>query len=133
MTSEDHPQTEARVVLDHPETQNLLGLLLRTILENNLSDEAIYARVRAVRGEVQVQAGEMVITLRFEEGRVTIVSGPSESPRASVRGDMGAFLGVARGTGVVGPFLSGAVKIGGNPLLLLKLIPLLQVKKGDRS
>lgn len=119
--------TSERVVVDQPEKTNLLALLLRNILAANMADEGKYSRVAKLEGDVQVQAGEMIVTLRFGEGRLTLVKGPSESPRARVKGDMGPFLEIARGGGVVLPFLSGAVSIGGNPFLLLKLMPLLKV------
>ncbi len=115
-----------RVVVDKPERQNLLGLLMRNILKKNLGNEANYARVRAVKGDVQVKAGEMVITLRFDSGQLTIINGPTESPRATVRGDMAALLGVVSGGKLVSPMLFGAIRIGGNPLLLLKILPLIR-------
>ncbi len=120
-----------RVIVDQPEMQNLLALLLRNILEANMADDAKYSKVSKLEGDVQVQAGQMVVTMRFGDGRLTLVKGPSESPRASVRGDMGSFLEIARGGGVVVPFLSGAVSIGGNPFVLLKLMPLLKVPEGE--
>jgi hypothetical protein len=33
------------------------------------------------------------------------------------------------GGGLVGPILSGAMKIGGNPFVLLKLLPLIRMKR----
>ncbi len=132
MTNEERPPKE-RVVLDQPETQNLLGLLLRNMLEVNLADEANYNRIRGTKGDVQVQAGDMVITLRLDGQGLTIISGAQDQPKASVRGGMGAFLNVARGGGVVGPVLSGHIKIKGNPLLLLKLMPLLRAPKEVES
>lgn len=92
-----------------------------------MADDGKYSKVAKLEGDVQVQAGQMIVTLRFGDGRLTLVKGPSDSPRARVKGDMGPFLEIARGGGVVLPFLSGAVSIGGNPFLLLKLMPLLQV------
>ena len=131
MTGEDRLPQHERVVLDHPETQNLLGLLLQNMLEANLSDDATHDRVRKVRSDVQVQAGQMVVTLRLDGGRLTIISGPTDAPKARVSDGMATFLSVARGSGFVGPVLSGRIKVGGNLLLLLKLMPLLQVSKGD--
>lgn len=130
MSGEEHGEAVQRVVVDHPETQNLLGLLVQNILANNMADDAKYARVRSLTADVQVQAGDMVVTLRFGDGKLTIVAGPCARPRASVRGEMGSFLRVATGGGVIGPVLSGGVRIGGNPFMLLKLLPLLQVSEG---
>lgn len=115
-----------RVVVDQPERQNLLGLLMQNILAANLADEAKYARVRTTKADIQVQAGEMIVTLRLDDGKMTIIEGPTESPKASVRGDMAALLSVASGGGIVGPFFRGDVRASGNVLLLLKILPLIR-------
>lgn len=122
-TDEENPD---RVVVDQPERQNLLGLLMQNILAANLADEAKRSRVRALKADIQVQAGEMIVTLRLDNGRVTIMEGPTEQPKAGVRGDMGALLGVASGGAIVGPFLRGDIRTSGNPLLLLKILPLIR-------
>jgi len=124
MKTSDEPAE--RVVVDQPEKQNLLGLLMRNILATNLADEAKYARVRDVTADILIQAGEMIVTLRLDGGRLTIITGPTEHPKAKVRGGMSALLGVASGGGVVGPFLRGTIRASGNMLLLLKILPLIK-------
>lgn len=115
-----------RVVLDRPERQNLLGLLLQGMLQTNLASGRHDGSLRGVEGDIQVQAGDMIATLRFGGGAVTILAGPSDRARARVKGDMAAFLGVASGGGLMGPLLRGEIVFGGNPLLLLKLLPLIK-------
>jgi len=44
-----------------------------------------------------------------------------------VRGGLKPFLQIALGGGLVQPVIDGDVRIGGNPFLLLKLMPLLRV------
>jgi hypothetical protein len=119
-------QAEDRVVIIAPEHQNLLGLLMSNLLANNMAQDATYRRVRSLQGDVEVQAGEMIVTLRFDEGVLNIVAGGSSNAKARVKGDMTAFLNVVQGRGLVSPVLSGAIRIGGNPFTLLKLLPLLK-------
>jgi hypothetical protein len=133
VTSEGEAVASERVTLDQPERQNLLGLLMKDLIAANLAGGNA-GRLRGAEGDVRVQAGDMVVTLRLGGGAVTILAGPSERPRARVKGDMAAFLAVASGGGLVGPLIRGEIGFGGNPFLLLKLLPLIKqppVKKDE--
>lgn len=120
----------AAVVVEAPETMNLLGLLLRSILERNLADPAKAGRAARLRGEVAVRGGKMRVTLRFAEGGVTITRVPAARPRARVEGSLPAFLGVAQGKGLASAWLSGRLSAKGNLLFLLKILPLLRSTPG---
>jgi len=121
----------AEVVLDQPETMNLLGLILKSILEGNLELEKKARKAAKINGKIGVQAGEMKITLHCDAGQFKIVRGHGDKSNARVRGGLKPFLEIALGGGLVQPVIDGDVRIGGNPFLLLKLIPLLRVP--DRS
>jgi hypothetical protein len=41
---------------------------------------------------------------------------------------MGSLLGVVSEGRMIGPFFAGRLKIGGNPLVLLKILPLIRSK-----
>jgi len=125
-TSEREAGGRVQVVLDEPERQNLLGLLIKDMIAANLAGGGHDGGLRSATGDIQVQAGAMVVTIRLGGGTVTILAGPSERPAARVKGDMAAFLGVASGGGLVGPLLRGEIGFGGNPFLLLKLLPLIK-------
>ncbi len=116
----------ASVVVEAPETMNLLGLLLRSILERNLADPAKAGRATRLRGEVAVRGGRMRVTLTFGEGGVTITRAAPAKPRARVEGSLAAFLSVARGKGLASAWLSGNLSAKGNLLFLLKILPLLR-------
>ncbi len=120
----------ASVVVEGPETMNLLGLLLRSILERNLADPAKAGRAARLRGEVAVRGGKMRVTLKFAEGSITITRAAAAKPRARVEGSLAAFLGVARGKGLAGAWLSGRLSAKGNLLFLLKILPLLRSSPG---
>ena len=115
------------VTVHEPETMNILGLLMRGLLSDNLAKPRNLKRGRKMKGDIVVLAGKMSITLRFGEGRLTIIRGETEKPRARVGGDMTTLLGVVTGKGMVWPFLTGKLKIGGNPFVLLKMLPFIKV------
>jgi len=103
-----------------------MALLMQGILERNLKVPAKAAKASRLRGDIRVKAGRMTATLSFHGGGVILYSGERERrPRASVRGDMVSLLGVVTGGGVVGPFLRGRIGIGGNPFVLLGVLPLI--------
>jgi hypothetical protein len=116
----------ASVVIEAPETMNLLGLLLRSILERSLADPAKADRAAGLRGEIAVRGGKMRVTLRFADGGITITRAAAARPRARVEGSLPAFLGVAQGKGLVSAWLSGRLSAKGNLLFLLKMLPLLR-------
>lgn len=121
---------EERVVVVDPPRMNLLGLLMRGLLASNLADPVLYARARALCGDVRVEAGTMAVTLRFDGKRIVITLSGDGRPRARVRGSMSALLGMVAGNGIVAPVLTRAVRIGGNPFMLLRMLPLIQAPKG---
>lgn len=119
-------QPEALVEVDEPERMSLLGLLMAGLLRRSMADEAARARVRSLRGDIAVRAGQMEVTLRFTEAGLRIVRGRTERPRARVEGSLGALVDVVTGEGFIGPVLRGSLKIGGNPLVLLRMLPLIR-------
>ena len=119
----------ARVEVEHPESISLMGLLMRGLIEENLRIEANARRVARMRGDVAVQAGGMAVTLSFGDGGVTIRGGTPEHPAARVSGGMEDLLGMVTGGGLVGPVLSGRVRIGGNPFMLLRILPLIRAPR----
>jgi hypothetical protein len=114
------------VRLEAPERMCLLGLLLRGVLASSLEDPRRAARARRLRGELEVQAGQMVVTLRFGGDGVVLASGASGSPRARVRGSMRALVEVASGARLVGPILTREVRVGGSLVMLIRVMPLIR-------
>jgi hypothetical protein len=119
-------QERQLVTVNEPETMNILGLLMRGLLSDNLSKPRNLKRGQRMKGDIAVKAGKMTVTLRFVEGHLTIIRGETEKPRARVGGDMSTLLGVVTGKGMVWPFLTGKLKIGGNPFVLLKMLPFIK-------
>ena len=117
------------VGIDAPERMNLLGLLMKGLLEEKLKVEGHARRARRIKGDVQVQAGTMGVTLRFDGERILILAGTSGKARARVRGTMEALLEIVTGERLVRPILSGRVRLGGNPFWMLKLLPLIRLDR----
>jgi len=120
------PIEQARVVVDQPETMNLLGLLMKGLLARNLADDGLFHRARAMKTDVLVQAGEMKVSLRLGEGGITIIRGDTGRSGASVAGDMKTLLDVVAEGKMIAPFLAGRLRIGGNPLVLLRMLPMIR-------
>ncbi len=115
-----------RVVVDDPRTMCLLGLLMRDLLARNLARDTLYEKVKHLETVVQVGAGDMTVTMQFSGGRLRITEGGTHSARARVRGSFAAMLDIVTGKGILGPVLQGRIEIAGNPLVLLKILPLIR-------
>jgi len=105
---------------------SLLGLMIGEVLRLNLADPKLQARAVRLDGDVHVAAGDMRVTLRFAGGRVKVLSGASDRPRASVAGNMPDLLGVVTGQHLVSPVVTGRIRLGGNPFYLLRMLPLIR-------
>jgi len=114
------------VVVDDPEHMNLIGLMMRGLLEENLAKPPNRRRADGLRGAVRVQAGAMVVVLDFTSEGLTIrMPGEADHYKARVRGGMTDLLGVVNGR-LIGPVLSARVRVGGNPFFLLRMLPLIR-------
>lgn len=116
------------VQFDPPDQMNLVGYILRSLLERNLATEAGAKAFSKMKGRVLVGASAMKLTLEFGGADLVISVGERGKPDARVCGDMATLLGVALGKGMVGPVLSGKLKIGGKFWRLLRMIRLLKAE-----
>jgi hypothetical protein len=113
------------VEVTQPERMNLLGLLLRGLLERRLLDGAR----PPLRGDVLVDAGGMRVTLRFAETSVEITRDPPAGrPIARITGTLRAFLELAVGRGWLRSLLARRIRPRGNPVTLLRLLRLFSAK-----
>ncbi len=116
---------EQIVTVKDPENMNLLGLLMKGFFENRLQNETVARKARDLHGAYHITAGQMDVTLVFEEGSIAIEKGRSRTPLASIKGPMDSLLGMITGKGYIWPVMSFKVRIGGNPLALLPLLPVM--------
>ncbi len=113
------------VRLREPEKMNLLGLLLQGFFRQALERPFLQRYVRRMSGNVCLRAGPLWATLQFDGQGIEIVRGRCAQCGATVQGEMHALLSLVTGEAVLTPFLRREVSIGGNPLMLAKMLPLL--------
>jgi hypothetical protein len=119
--------TVTHVTIDDPPRMSLLGLILGSILTRNLDDPRRQRVAARLRGEIVVQAGEMVVTLSCRGDEVRICRGASDRPRAAIRGELHTLIDLALGGGMIGPVLAGRLRPRGSLSTLLRLRSLLRV------
>lgn len=122
---------EVTVRIPNPEHMNLMGLLMRGLLEGAVKIPSVNARARSLRGDVLIIAGTMAVRLRFTGDEILLVPDEDKKPRATVRGDLKSLLEVVAGEGLLRPVLTRKVKASGNLLMLLKLLPLICAPKSS--
>jgi hypothetical protein len=115
----------AIVVVDSAR-MNLLGLLLSSLLSRRLADPKAARHARALRGDVQIEASGMQVTLRFEPSRIEISRTPSPRPRVRVAGTLTALLGAALGRERVKSVLRAELRVWGPPVALWRLLSLIR-------
>ena len=122
-------QQRVVVRVEEPERMNLMGLLMRGLLESTVGTLRGSAIARKLRGEVRVMAGTMGVTLCFSEHEVVLKEIGSGRPRATVSGEMKPLLEIVSGCGLIVPVLTRKVKVSGNLLLLLRMLPLIRAAR----
>lgn len=121
------------VTIEDPSNMNLLGLLMRNVLLAHFTNPRLASRAASLKGDVAVRAGMMAVTLRFSPGRCVVLRGSPPHPVASVTGAMSSLLDVVLRRRMVRAFLTGRIRIGGNPFFLLKILPFMAEPKGGAA
>ena len=118
----------SKVTVVEPERMNLLGLMLRSVIERRLASQQTARLTRFLRGDVVIDASGMQVTLRFGGDKVVITrEPPTARPVAEIRGTLVGMLDAALQRNRVQHFLRGELKPRGRPLQLLSLLLLLGV------
>ena len=120
---------DSRVTVVDPERMNLLGLMLRSVIDRRLANPMTARLTQFLRGDIVVNASGMEVTLRFMKGRVEITrEPPAKKPVCEIRGSLAGMLDAALGRNRVRRFMSGELRPRGRPLPLLQLLLLLTGK-----
>lgn len=114
-----------RVTFPEPEKMNLIAYFLRDLLQTRLWDPQKQAQAQAMQGAILFQASNMQVVLEFGNEEVAISPEASKNFQAKIRGDLAALLDIAAGAPYFKFLLLGRLRIGGNLLLLLKLLKVL--------
>jgi hypothetical protein len=121
----------ARVVFRTPGEMNLLGYILRSLVERNLNTQKGARALSKMKGTVLVGASRMTVTLDFSGEDLEMQvggQGPQGKPDVRVRGSMDALLGVSLGKGMIWPVMTRRLKVGGKVWRLLRMLPLLKAE-----
>ncbi len=107
---------------------NLLGYILKAVIERNLQTEHGRRVFSRLRGTYLVGASAMQVTLVFHDNGLEIHSGKTSTPDAWVWGRLDALLGVALQKGLLKPIIKRQLRAGGKVWRLIKLIGLLRTE-----
>lgn len=116
------------IKFDPPGEMNLVGYILAALIERNLQTGAGQKAFAKMKGTVLVGASKMKVTMDFTGEDLVMSVGQKGKPGARVAGSMDTLLGVALGKGMVGPVLSGKLKIGGKAWRLLRMLKLMKAE-----
>lgn len=117
----------AEIIVEDPENMNLLGLILKTLLDINLQDKKKLSAIKNFKGTFSIQGAKMQTSILIDKGQVTIKKGLLPKASATIKGKLDAFLKMGTGEALITPVLTGKVRVWGNPFALLKLIKILKV------
>lgn len=117
-----------RVVFHPPGEMNLLGYILRSLVERNLQTPKGARALSKMKGTVLVGASRMTVTLDFSGEGLGMRVGSQGKPDVRVRGSMDALLGVSLGKGMVWPVMTRRLRVGGKFWRLLRMLPLLKAE-----
>ena len=117
-----------RVVFKTPGEMNLLGYILRSLVERNLETPRGARALSKMKGTVLVGASRMTVTLDFSGDDLEMEVGEKGKSDLRVRGSMDALLGVSLGKGMVWPVITRRLKVGGKAWRLLRMLPLLKAE-----
>jgi len=120
------PSPEIGLVIEERDQMNLMGLMLGGVIASNLARPQGAALARKLSGALGITAGKMSITLRFEKGPVFMTRGLEAKLKSQVKGSLNSLLQVSLGKSAIQSFLQGEVTFSGNPLFLLRMLPLMR-------
>ena len=114
------------VQLKKAEKMNLIGFFLLDLLRDNLKNGSCEKTARQMNGAFLFEASGMQVTLIFQNESIEIHAGKVAKINAKITGEMNDLLDVALGESYLKLLLIGRIKIGGNILMLLKLLKVLR-------
>jgi len=116
------------VKMENPGSMSVAGLIIKSIVERNISDPSRYKKISNVESIINIQAGKMKVHLVLNKGEITLAPGLHPNPTAGVAGTMDAIMnvGLMRFHKLPAAMLRGEFKLGGD---IMALLPLMSVMK----
>jgi len=110
---------------------NGLGSMLKEIMDTNLRDPKKYKTIERVKGSVVIKESTsgVAVTLHLNQGKLELENDAIAKPTAYMEAGFENLAHISSGQlNPVVALLTGRLKSGGNPLLLLKISKLLALK-----
>jgi putative sterol carrier protein len=113
------------------EELNGLGLMLKDIMDTNLKDRAKYKSVEKMKASVVIKESTsgVAVTLCLDQGKLELQNDAIAKPTAYMEAGFENLAHISSGQlNPIVAILTGRLKSGGNPLLLLKISKIMVVK-----
>jgi len=114
----------AKVKVKKGEELNGLGTMLKEIMDTNLKDPKKYKSVEKLKGSVVIKESTsgVAVTLHLNEGNLELHNDAVAKPTAYMEAGFENLAYISSGQlSPIVAMLTGKLKSGGNPLLLLKI------------
>jgi putative sterol carrier protein len=113
------------------EELNGLGLMLKEIMDANIKDAKKYKSVEKVKGSVVIKESTsgVAVTLYLDQGQLELQNDAIARPTASMEAGFENLAHISSGQlNPIVAMVTGKLKSGGNPLLLLKVSKIMVLK-----
>ncbi|MCJ7575309.1 MAG: SCP2 sterol-binding domain-containing protein [Dehalococcoidia bacterium] len=113
------------------EELNGLGAMLKDIMDTNLRDPEKYKSVERVKGSVVIKESSsgVAVTLHLDQGKLELQNDAIAKPTAYMEAGFENLAHISSGQlNPIVAILTGKVKSGGNPFLLLKVSKIMVLK-----
>jgi putative sterol carrier protein len=113
------------------EELNGLGAMLKQIMDTNLKDPKKCKSIEKVKGSVVIKESSsgVAVTLHLDQGKLELRNDAIAKPTAYMEAGFENLAHISSGQlNPIVAMLTGKVKSGGNPLLLLKISKIMVLK-----
>ena len=113
------------------EELNGLGAMLKQIMDTNLKDPKKCKSIEKVKGSVVIKESSsgVAVTLHLDQGKLELRNDAIAKPTAYMEAGFENLAHISSGQlNPIVAMLTGQVKSGGNPLLLLKISKIMVLK-----
>jgi putative sterol carrier protein len=113
------------------EELNGLGTMLKELMDTNLKDPNKYRSIEKVKGSVVIKESTsgVAVTLYLDQGQLELQNDAITKPTAYMEAGFENLAHISSGQlNPVVAMLTGKLKSGGNPLLLLKISKIMVLK-----
>lgn len=113
------------------EELNGLGVMLKEIMDTNLKNPKKYKSVEKVKGSVVIKESTsgVAVTLHLDQGKLELQNDAIAKPTAYMEAGFENLAHISSGQlSPIVAMLTGKLKSGGNPLLLLKISKIMVLK-----